>query len=413
MNCENMLRVLNTLPSLTDWERIAPRLSGIVIDGPRGPDMFLPPEITLFPEMTTLQMVSEMMASSPVFAHPPPQLLDISFFGVSPPASSPIWANRRTLAIQRCFHARRSLVDHLTLIERSPELTFLTISGGVTRLGVSSFLPITATHLVSLTIGGYSSYEVKTFLDCLIIPNITVMDIRTSGIAALLAEPSVNLIPVSQRDLSIFSYIDTLTIRFTGMPNNLGMQMDGYTGWATWTGSSFNPHKKIAVAVPCFGRQNPTVFRDLLFLFPHLQCLTLEAPWTQLVWDLGVSTTVQTLRIIGSGTTGEGDATYLNILEDIEKRKSLPYVNRIELINFPFVEDRRGRIWGLIGSLLGNSENSTLCMTGCDSGYISKSRFSRLSNKLRTRSHVNWVQMERRVSAVVGTDVVYIPEAEV
>ncbi|KAF8578293.1 hypothetical protein K439DRAFT_489592 [Ramaria rubella] len=263
---DDMQCILRALPPSTDWSRTAPKLSAIVVD-PLRPD----PRVWSQNEFDEL---GENMAMLPIFAHPPRQLLDISFHHVTPAPSSPIWDNRRQLALWSCINPQRSASDYLDLVARSPNLTCLTLSSSL--LTVSPFVPrITANHLTKLTIADWPPTEIISFLQHLIMPNIKELTIHV--IHHDYHEPSLNLLPSSQRSLNLLHEIRTLTVGSRTYPPEYERHWPQPRECATaWIGSCSDLREIFTVTVPfCYeGRLN--VVTEALSLFPNLQTLILK-----------------------------------------------------------------------------------------------------------------------------------------
>ncbi|KAF8580333.1 hypothetical protein K439DRAFT_313242 [Ramaria rubella] len=320
---EDILRVLRALPCSADWDHTAPSLSAIAIQPVKPPHWL--PSAQLFQEL------GANMAMLPIFTHPPRQLLDISFDYVTPPTSSSIWDERRKLTFLRCSDPQRSVSDYLNLVARSPNLTCLTIYSGLSVTSTLSFAPhVTFHYLTELNISGWSPTDVVSFLNCLIIPKIKELTIRLDFFNG----SSLDLLPSSQRSLNIFQEIRALKIE----PRWIGCEHVGNLRvrpmWITWTGSCSNRPEIITIDILLDNENKIDTLTNILSLFSHLESLTLTNPFAMFTWDLGISHSVQTLRIEG---LYDVDQTCLRILEELIMRKCLPCLTRIELVDITFL----------------------------------------------------------------------------
>ncbi|KAF8578289.1 hypothetical protein K439DRAFT_1638971 [Ramaria rubella] len=350
--CADYLRcVLRALPPSADWSLVAPKLSAIVVH-PTYPD----PSVWSLDEFDVSE---ENMDVLPIFACPPRQLLDITFHHVTPTASSPIWDNRRKLTFLSCCVPPRSGADYLDLIARSPNLTCLTISGLLT---FSPFVScITANHLTNLTIDHWPPQQIKSFLQHLIIPNIKELAINVQAVEH--NGPSLNLLPSSQRSLNLFHEIRILTVGSRTYTPEHGQHWPLPRECDTaWTGLCSDLRERFTVIVPFCYEGRLTVVTDTLSLFPNLQILILKKISPGFTWDLGTSHSIRTLRIEG---LFRGNQICMEIFKELEKRKYLPCLNRIELVNITFLPGNFGKVLAAIESLLSHSPEPTFGMSSC------------------------------------------------
>ncbi|KAF8579386.1 hypothetical protein K439DRAFT_404376 [Ramaria rubella] len=354
---DDILRVLHALPSSTDWDQTAPILSAIAVQ---------PLSFFCCIPSVPFEKLGASMATLPIFTHSPHQLLDISFDYVTPPASSPIWNGRQKLTFWQCSNPQRSVSDYLELIARSPNLTCLTICSGLSISTPSFVSHVTLCHLTELTISGWHSTDVISFLNCLIIPKIKELTIHVLDYPSI--EPCPDLLRSLHRSLNFLHEIRVLKIgpRWSGPECVRNMRLPPQ--WATWTGSCSNsPDPRITVTVPFPNERKVHAFTDILSLFPQLHSLILTNPSPRFTWDLGTSHSVQVLQIEG---LYDGDQTCLPILEELVMRKCLPFLARLELVDITFLENTLGKMWSSIESLLGHSHSPTLLLSRC--GFISQ-----------------------------------------
>ncbi|KAF8578291.1 hypothetical protein K439DRAFT_1663806 [Ramaria rubella] len=354
---------LCALPHSKDWPRTAPMLTALVVNSFRyNPRANISEE---FEELVT------NMATFPIFIDPPSQLLDITFYNATPPASSPIWDGKRTLSLWWCSEPHRSMSDYFDLIARSPNLTSLTIAAEMwngLRLPDSQS-QFTASHLTKLTIVDFTPSEIISFLDHIILPEIRELTIHVVPFERNGEDASVDLLPSSQRSLDIFNEITTLTVGSRKYARECDYRYISPRKCATaWTGSCSDLQELFTVTVPpCYqGRLN--VYPNTLSLFPNLHTVVIKHPYTKFAWDLGTSHTVRTLRI---EDLYHGNRICVEVFEELERLKCLPCLNRIELVSISFLDEGFDKVLSAVEALLSHSMHEpTFIMSSC--GYFSQ-----------------------------------------
>ncbi|KAF8578299.1 hypothetical protein K439DRAFT_1663810 [Ramaria rubella] len=278
------------------------------------------------------------MATFPIFTDPPSQLLDITFYYVTPPASSPIWDGKRTLNLWSCSEPDRSMLDYFDLIARSPNLTSLTIVDARCDGLPASHPHLTASHLTKLTIADLYPTQIISFLDHIILPNIKELTIHCFE---LFEGAFVDLLPSSQRSLDIFNKITTLTADYCYiLPESAAI---------AWTGSCSDLQELFTVTVSLCSRGRVKVYPNTLSLFPNLRTVVLKHPSRKFAWDLGTSHTVHTLRIY------RGNRWCVRVFEELEWLKCLPCLNRIEIVNSSFLDEGFDEVPSAVEALLRHS----------------------------------------------------------
>ncbi|KAF8575458.1 hypothetical protein K439DRAFT_746590 [Ramaria rubella] len=353
--------LLRALPPSTDWPRTAPMLTALVVN-----PFQQNPHSNLWNEFEEL---AANIATFPIFTDPPSQLLDITFHNVAPPASSPIWDGKRTLSLWSCSSPHRSMGDYLDLIARSPNLSTLSISGGMWTATPDPHPHLTATHLTKLTIADFPT-RIISFLDHILLPNIKELTIHVIDFQGDADEACVNLLPSSQRSLDIFQEITTLTVGSREYARECEYRYPLPREYAAaWIGSCSDLQEPFTTTIRPHYEGRLKVSPNTLSLFPNLHTVVLKHPSRRFAWDLGTSDTVHTLRI---EEFYRGNRICVKVFKELERLKCLPGLNRIELVNITFLDEGFDEVLSAVEALLSHAAHEpTFIMSNC--GYFSQS----------------------------------------